>query len=155
MSTLKRLFTTGVDEHRWRWVDPPLTVESILRASALVLAIAALANTLLVAVSSKDGVYQWTISIMAGFVAGGFIDRLMSSKLEPRHMWAALLSCVLWISNFIVVATAWHLDGWYRMRNGGFYLAFAAGSIFLYLFQRIVVDTVLTNQKGVKLGDDT
>lgn len=124
-----------------RWSSYPLSPTLLTRAFSFALAVAAIGNTMLVGVTNEDGWFQWSISILSGITAGGMIDRVASKHLQRRHAWASLLSVSLWTSNAVEVITAPYVREISKARLSLLYLSFAVGSAFVYLAQRVILET--------------
>jgi hypothetical protein len=124
---------------RWAWMDPVRSLELSGRAASVVLAFACLANVLLYAVAVPHGWFQLTISIASGLAYLGMMTRIIwpISRVSEEATW---LCAGVWIANLCEISAA-DIRIESKLRQAGFYLAFALGSIFLYLVERIARQT--------------
>jgi hypothetical protein len=120
---------------RWAWMDPVRSLELSGRAASVVLGTACLANVLLYAVANPHGWFQATISIASALAYLGMMTRIIwpISRVSEEATW---LCAGVWIANLCEVSSA-DIRIESKLRQAGFYLAFALGSIFLYLVERI------------------
>jgi hypothetical protein len=124
-----------------------LPVDVLGRIFSAILCMAATANVLLIKVSFEKGIFQWAISLSAGFVAFLMADRaFFTRKLRIRHAYAALLSTCMWYANTIEVLTAVEVKFPSRIRLGLMYLTFSTASCILYLVQRVILETRKTGE---------
>lgn len=107
------------------------------RAASLVLVVALTANTLLVAVSPDNTVFEYAIVALSSITSIGMLTRM----LWPLHRaapWAAMASAAVWALTFLNLGVAHRgeLDPWYSVRQGGFFLSFFLASLSLYFVER-------------------
>lgn len=140
-------------DHRWYLPSLPLTVVNVTKTVSFILMIAALANILIIKVAFEVEFIQIALSVTSVFVAVGmgvFIYRNHGHKVTIFNIYVSLISAGLWFTQVAEILTVTAVGGYSKIRQTGFYLAFALLSAFLYYIQRIVRESRL-----VSFIDDT
>lgn len=121
----------------WVWRNPAQSSAWVARLAALLLAVPCLANVLLVRVSFEKGYFQWTISTAAALSTAALLYRGFRGR--PSHLteYGILLATGMWAANSMEIALADFVRPEGKLRNGGFYAAYALLTGLFYLAERV------------------
>ena len=101
-----------------------------LHAAGVALTVALTANIVLAAVTRADDTFANVVAVASGVAAAGLVvSRLLLPRLAEEAAW---LACGVWIANLVEVITADAVSNWSKLRQGGFYLAFALVAVSVY-----------------------
>lgn len=132
-------------EHRWYVPSLPLTVVNVTKTISFVLGLAALANILIIKVAFEVHFLQVMLTVTSVVVAiGMFVFVYRSHKVTIPNIYISLVSVGLWSTQTAEIIMA-SVRGYSKIRQIGFYVAFALLSAFLYSIQRIVRESRLEN----------
>lgn len=110
---------------------------SLYRVAVTALVIAAAANVALFWLTADDDWFANVIAAASGLVA---VVLLISAGLPAAYRWreeACLLALAVWVANIIELATQDGPSLETKLRNCGFYLAFATLAAGVYIAQRL------------------
>jgi len=116
------------------------TLDLAGRAAALVLTVALTANTLLVAVSPRNSVFEYIIVVLSSITSILMLTRLMWPEARPTKF-VPLMSAGVWGLTFLNIAFAYRTVAWQvKLRQGGFFLAFFLASLSLYYVSKLHIE---------------
>ena len=123
--------------NRWVWDSPAKSRQSLSMSASWILLIACASNALLAWVSLDNDTYEVVVSVISALCVIGTATKLFTGRPTSFSEVAALVACGMWVAQIGEIWTSDFVSTAGKIRNGGFYVAFAMLSGLIYLTERV------------------